>query len=146
MYFYRLCLLATLSLPSLLLSLLNRGVKSESPSSMEKKIRFRESHEKATFISIPTQLSYPCAIISCNKFIRRENTVLISPGTVSTQNMCRNRNLQKSQKFVDYPLKMKNPTEFLQSFCTRDPKKSGFFDRFGHVLFSVEEVPVEGLY
>ena len=48
--------------------------------------------------------------------------------------------------FVGYPLGAPISTEFLQSFCTRNPKKSGFFDRFEHVLFSVEEVPVEGLY
>ncbi len=53
--------------------------------------------------------------------------------------------------FVDYPLKMKISTEFLQSFCTRDAKKSEIFDRFGRVLFQCIgspvwcEVPFEGL-
>ena len=129
---YRLCLLATLSL----LSLLNRGIKSERPSSEgENNLVVKKPLEGR----LTASLRNPCAIISCYQFIYNTGEHrLISPGTVSTQKMCRNRNLQKSQKFVDYPLKMKNPTEFLQSFCTRDPKKSEIFDRFGPVLFTAD--------
>ena len=41
----------------------------------------------------------------------------------------KNQICQNLSIFVGYPLKMKISTEFLQSFCTRNQKKSEFIDQ-----------------